>query len=47
MPLIIPDDDDHRAASDGPPFRVLVFIPEFVRRLINWLVRFLRRRRVR
>ena len=45
MPLIIPDDDQHDT-PDGPPFKVFIFIPEFVKRMIGRLVRLLSRRRV-
>lgn len=45
MPLMIPDDEQD-ADPHAPPFRVSVLIPEFVKRLINRLVRFLSRRRV-
>ena len=46
MPLMIFDDDQH-AAPDGPPFRVLVLMLGFVDGLVDRLVRFLIRRRVR
>ena len=45
MPLIFPDDDQHDT-PDGPPFKVFVLIPKFVKKLIGRLVRFLSRRRV-
>lgn len=45
MPLMI-SDDDPPSGPDGSHFRVFVFIPEFVRKLFDRLVRFLSRRRV-
>jgi hypothetical protein len=46
MNLTLPD-EDKPARSNGPHFRVIVLLPEFVERLIEKLGRYWTRRRVR
>ena len=41
MPIVIFTDEDQPPAPDEPHFRVVVLVPEFVKRLIGRLVRLL------
>jgi len=47
MPLVILADEDQPALPNGPHFRVVVLVPEFIKRLIEKLRRYWSRRRVR